>query len=168
MEMLMEYMARGFVTMLSISMPCVLCAAGIGLIVGILQAVTQVQEQTIAAAPKILAVFMVIIIGGVGFVRLLTNLFTDGMAMAFNVIPKNDSYVLPPDYYKYTRPFAKEMQDNFKNPDKDSFKRMTSGKPGGVVGGQLNQTKKYQKAPTVIQPKADLMERQRIYQNSNR
>ena len=52
MEMLMEYMARGFVVMLSISMPCVLVAAGIGLVVGILQAVTQVQEQTIAAAPK--------------------------------------------------------------------------------------------------------------------
>ena len=36
MEMLMEYMARGFVVMLSISMPCVLVAAGIGLVVGIL------------------------------------------------------------------------------------------------------------------------------------
>ena len=57
MELLMEYMARGFLVMLTISMPCVLVAAGIGLVVGILQAVTQVQEQTIAAAPKILGVF---------------------------------------------------------------------------------------------------------------
>lgn len=167
MEMLMEYMARGFITMLSISMPCVLVAAGIGLVVGILQAVTQVQEQTIAAAPKILAVFMVIIIGGVGFVRILTNLFTDGMAMAFNVIPKNDSYVLPPNYYKYTRPFASEMQENFKTPDRDSFKKMTSGKPGGI-GGKQNQNQIYQKAPYVVQPKADLMERQKIYNNANR
>ena len=168
MEMLMEYMARGFVTMLSISMPCVLCAAGIGLVVGILQAVTQVQEQTIAAAPKILAVFMVIVIGGVGFVRILTNLFTDGMAIAFNVVPKSDNYVLPPDYYKYTRPFASEMNDKFKTPDKDAFKRATSGKPAGSVGGALNQTQTYQKAPAVVEPQADLMERQRIYQNSNR
>ena len=66
MEILLEYLAKGFLIMLSISMPCVLVAAGIGLIVGILQAVTQVQEQTIAAAPKILGVFLVIIIGGVG------------------------------------------------------------------------------------------------------
>ena len=168
MEMLMEYMARGFITMLSISMPCVLVAAGIGLVVGILQAVTQVQEQTIAAAPKILAVFMVIIIGGVGFVRILTNLFTDGMAMAFNVIPKNDSYVLPPNYYKYTRPFANEMNDKFKTPEKDSFKRMTSGKPGGAIGGAQQQGQKYQKAPMILQPKADLMERQRIYENATR
>ena len=43
MEMLMEYMAKGFVTMLMISMPCVLTAAAVGLVVGILQAVTQVQ-----------------------------------------------------------------------------------------------------------------------------
>ena len=49
-EVLLEYLAKGFLIMLSISMPCVLCAAGIGLVVGILQAVTQVQEQTIADA----------------------------------------------------------------------------------------------------------------------
>lgn len=74
-EILAEYLSKGFITMLTISMPCVLVAAGIGLVVGILQAVTQVQEQTIAAAPKILGVFLVIIIGGFGFIRLLTNLF---------------------------------------------------------------------------------------------
>lgn len=114
MEILMEYMARGFVVMLIISMPCVLVAALVGLVVGILQAVTQVQEQTIAAAPKILAVFLVIIIGGYGYVRMLTNLTTDGFAMAFNVVSKNDSYVLQPDYYKYTRPFQGEMNDKIK------------------------------------------------------
>ena len=64
MEILTEYLSKGFMTMLAISMPCVLTAAAIGLVVGILQAVTQVQEQTIAAAPKIFAVFFVIIVGG--------------------------------------------------------------------------------------------------------
>ena len=87
MELLLEYLAKGFLIMLAISMPCVLTAAGIGLVVGILQAVTQVQEQTIAAAPKILGVFLVIIIGGVGFIKLLTNLFQEGMVIAFNTIP---------------------------------------------------------------------------------
>jgi type III secretory pathway component EscS len=57
-EVLTEYLAKGFMTMLSISMPCVLTAAAIGLVVGIIQAVTQVQEQTIAAAPKIFMVFL--------------------------------------------------------------------------------------------------------------
>ena len=35
MEALVEYLARGFLLMLTISMPCVLVAAGIGLVVGI-------------------------------------------------------------------------------------------------------------------------------------
>lgn len=87
-EVLAEYLARGFLVMLTISMPCVLVAAGVGLVIGILQAVTQVQEQTIAAAPKILAVFLVIVIGGFGFIRILTNFFTDGMNLAFQVLPK--------------------------------------------------------------------------------
>lgn len=117
MEILVEYLSRGFMTMLAISMPCVLVAAGIGLVVGILQAVTQVQEQTIAAAPKILGVFLVIVIGGYGFIRLLTNLFYDGMGLAFNIVPKNDTYVLSSEYHKYTSPYAGEMQDRFKNQD---------------------------------------------------
>lgn len=57
-EVLAEYLARGFLVMLTISMPCVLVAAGVGLVVGILQAVTQVQEQTIAAAPKFWQYFL--------------------------------------------------------------------------------------------------------------
>ena len=77
MELLTEYLAKGFMTMLSISMPCVLTAASIGLVVGIIQAVTQVQEQTIAAAPKIFMVFLVIIVGGLGFIKLLKNLFIE-------------------------------------------------------------------------------------------
>ena len=114
-EILAEYLSKGFITMLTISMPCVLVAAGIGLVVGILQAVTQVQEQTIGAAPKILGVFLVIIIGGYGFVRLLTNLFYEGMALAFNGVTKSDQYALSSDYYKYTSPFKGEVNDKFKN-----------------------------------------------------
>ena len=103
--------------MLTISMPCVLVAAGIGLVVGILQAVTQVQEQTIAAAPKILGVFLVIIIGGVGFIRLLTNLFQEGMVLAFQHVPQSQDFVLEAGYHKYTKPFEYEMKDRFKNMD---------------------------------------------------
>ena len=112
----MEHLANGFIVMLIITMPLVLTAAAIGLVVGILQAVTQVQEQTIVAAPKILSVFLVIMLFGIGFARLLTNLLHEGEALAFNVIPKNDNYVISSDYYKYTRPFDSEMKvDSFKN-----------------------------------------------------
>ena len=61
MDLLIEFFAKGLITMLMIAMPCVLTAAAVGLVVGILQAVTQVQEQTIAAAPKIFLVFFIIL-----------------------------------------------------------------------------------------------------------
>ena len=48
MEILTEFLEKGFMTMLAISMPCVLVAAAIGLVVGIIQAVTQFQMQLLA------------------------------------------------------------------------------------------------------------------------
>ncbi len=155
MELLVEYLARGFLLMLVISMPCVLVAAGIGLVVGILQAVTQVQEQTIAAAPKILGVFLVIVIGGMGYINLLKNFFTDGMAMAFNAVSKNDTYVLSPDYYKYTTPFEHEMSDKFKNqPDINELMK----NPGKVPFINQNQKIKYLPSPRTPMPKPDFVE----------
>ena len=159
MEMLTEYLAKGFMTMLSISMPCVLVAAAIGLVVGIIQAVTQVQEQTISAAPKIFAVFLVIIIGGLGFIKLLTNLFQEGAALAFNGVSKNDAYVLPADYYKYTTPFEGEMKDSFKNvPDVKEIMR----NPGKIPYIDKQQKIKYDTAPRAPMPKANFVETNKI------
>lgn len=159
MEMLIEYLAKGFMTMLSISMPCVLVAAAIGLVVGIIQAVTQVQEQTIAAAPKIFAVFLVIIIGGLGFIKLLTNLFQEGAALAFNGVSKRDKYVLAADYYKYTSPFEGEMKDKFKNvPDVKEIMR----NPGKVPYIDRQQKLKYDPAPKAPMPKANFVETNKI------
>ncbi len=114
MEALVEFLGKGFMVMLSISMPCVLMAAMVGLVVGILQAVTQVQEQTIAAAPKIVIVFLTIVLLGGYFIKILTNYIIEGTHLAFEIVPKNDTFVLPPDYYKYTHPFSAEMQDKIR------------------------------------------------------
>lgn len=159
MEVLVEYMAKGFLLMLTISMPCVLVAAGIGLVVGILQAVTQVQEQTIAAAPKILGVFLVIIIGGIGFLNLLKGFVTDGMSIAFNLVSKSDNYVLPSDYYKYTTPFEKEMSDKFKNQSdiNDIMKN-----PGKVPFIDNQQSTRYLPSPRTPMPKPDFVETNKI------
>lgn len=159
MEVLVEYLAKGFLLMLAISMPCVLVAAGIGLVVGILQAVTQVQEQTIAAAPKILGVFLVIVIGGIGFLNLLKGFVTDGMAIAFNLVSKNDSYVLPSDYYKYTTPFEKEMSDKFKN--QPSFTELMKN-PGKVPYIDNQQKTKYIPSSQNPMPKPNFVETNKI------
>ncbi|MBR2430449.1 flagellar biosynthetic protein FliQ [bacterium] len=159
MEILTEYLSKGFVVMLAISMPCVLTAAAIGLIVGILQAVTQVQEQTIAAAPKIFAVFFVIIVGGLGFIKLLTNLFQEGSALAFNGVTKNQNYVLSSDYYKYTTPFQNEMKDSFKNvPEINEIMK----NPGKVPYIDKQQKVKYSPAQRTPMPKANFVETNKI------
>ena len=156
-EILTEYLAKGFMTMLAISMPCVLTAAAIGLVVGIIQAVTQVQEQTIAAAPKILAVFLVIIIGGVGFVRILSNLFTDGMALAFNVVPKSDTYVLSSDYYKYTKPpFMDEFNASEPKGLNGDFSKDANAPTG--LGAKMKKQEKYISGRESADPKPDFLE----------
>ena len=159
MEILVEYLAKGFLLMLSISMPCVLVAAGIGLVVGILQAVTQVQEQTIAAAPKILGVFLVIVVGGIGFINLLKGFVIDGMSLAFNLVSKNDSYVLPADYYKYTTPFEKEMSDRFKN--QPTINEIMKN-PGKVPFIDNQQKMRYIPSPQTPMPKPDFVETNKI------
>lgn len=158
-EVLLEYMGKGFLIMLAISMPCVLTAAGIGLVVGILQAVTQVQEQTIAAAPKILAVFLVLVIGGLGFVKLLTNLVQEGMVLAFNTVPKAEEYVLDANYHQYTTPFASEMKDRFKDVDTVNY---VMKHPGKVPYLYKNEKVKYTPAAKTAMPKPDLVETKRI------
>lgn len=160
MEILVEYLARGFLIMLSISMPCVLVAAGIGLVVGVLQAVTQVQEQTIAAAPKILGVFLVIIIGGIGFINLLRGFVMEGVSIAFNHIPKEEAYALPANYYKYTNPFEKEMSDKI---NKDSGEVDYLMKHPGKVPFIDNQYKmKLYGAPNTPMPKPNFIETNKI------
>lgn len=160
MEYLMEYMARGIMIMLVISMPCVLVAALIGLVVGILQAVTQVQEQTIAAAPKILGVFLAIVIGAYGYVQMLTNFTTEGFALAFNVVPKNDTYVLPADYYRYTRPFAGEMKDVIK--DKTDLKDLMQGATKRDFSKLSGEKMKYIPASQVESVKPSIVEQKKI------
>ncbi|MBR1617399.1 flagellar biosynthetic protein FliQ [bacterium] len=115
METLVEYLGKGFMVMLQISLPCVLMAALVGLVVGILQAVTSIQEQTIAAAPKIIIVFLTIVLLGGYYIKTLTNFIHEGVNIAFQVVPKEDDFVLPANYYKYTHPFSSEMKDKINN-----------------------------------------------------
>ena len=95
MELMMQHVGHGLMLSLFLSIPCVLVAAGIGLVVGILQAVTQVQEQTIAAAPKIIGVFAVLLIGGGLMMTMLENYLRESFQVAFNEIPQDAKFILP-------------------------------------------------------------------------
>lgn len=163
MEILMEYFAKGLMTMLMIAMPCVLTAASIGLVVGILQAVTQVQEQTIAAAPKIFTVFLVIILLGSTYVKMLTNYFIEGANLAFEVVPKEDSFVLPSDYYNYTKPFIDEMKTDVKK-DMTPMSHIlkNTSRPQGTA--QKDKFNFLRNGATEV-PTPNLVERKKIMEN---
>jgi flagellar biosynthesis protein FliQ len=96
MELLIEHLGQGLLLSLILSLPCVLMAAAVGLVVGVLQAVTQVQEQTISAAPKIISVFAVILVGGGLMMNMISDYVRESFHVAFNEIPKDGLYLMPP------------------------------------------------------------------------
>jgi len=60
-----------------ISAPMLLIALAVGLIVSVFQAMTQIQEQTLAFIPKILAVFLALVFFGPWMLTLLLDYTRD-------------------------------------------------------------------------------------------
>ncbi len=63
-EFVLALAERGIYTILLITGPLLLLALGVGLLVSIFQATTQIQEQTLAFIPKIVAVLIGLIVFG--------------------------------------------------------------------------------------------------------
>lgn len=64
-------------TVIIISAPLLLIALGVGLIVSVFQAMTQIQEQTLAFIPKIIAVLLTIVLFGPWMLTMLLDYTTD-------------------------------------------------------------------------------------------
>ncbi|WP_028782799.1 flagellar biosynthesis protein FliQ [Thalassobacillus devorans] len=63
-EMVISLAERGIYTVLMVTGPLLILALGVGLLVSIFQATTQIQEQTLAFIPKIVAVLLGLIFFG--------------------------------------------------------------------------------------------------------
>ncbi len=63
-EFVISMAERGVFTVLVIAGPLLMLALGIGLMVSIFQATTQIQEQTLAFIPKIVGVLVGLIVFG--------------------------------------------------------------------------------------------------------
>jgi len=59
---LFDLLSQSIWTMLVVSLPVLLVAMSVGLLIGILQTATSIQEQTLIFIPKILAVFVCIVL----------------------------------------------------------------------------------------------------------
>ena len=66
---------------IKVSLPVLLVSLCVGLIVGIFQTVTSIQEQTLTFVPKIICVFLALVLFGNwmmnSMVEFMTNLWTD-------------------------------------------------------------------------------------------
>jgi flagellar biosynthesis protein FliQ len=62
--MIIRIAEQGIYTVLMVSGPLILLALVVGLIISIFQATTQIQEQTLAFVPKIVAVLLGLILFG--------------------------------------------------------------------------------------------------------
>ncbi len=156
MDLLLEHTGKGFIAMLTISMPAVLTAAAIGLVVGILQAVTQVQEQTIAAAPKVLGVFIIIMAMGPFSVKTLTEYLKTSANVAFHIIPKDEETVLSgKQFYKYGR-----QENNYSEKTFDAMEIMRN--PGKTPFADKKYKESIKKPPAGAVSSPNFIERQKI------
>ncbi|MBI2266789.1 MAG: flagellar biosynthesis protein FliQ [Armatimonadetes bacterium] len=69
----MSYCGQALFLILLLSAPMLISALVVGLIISILQATTQVQEQTLSFVPKIVATFLSLILFGPWISSLLGN-----------------------------------------------------------------------------------------------
>lgn len=63
---------------LLMSAPMLLSALVVGLVISIFQATTQIQEQTLAFVPKVLAIFLVLMLAGPWLMKTIVD-FTLGL-----------------------------------------------------------------------------------------
>ncbi len=76
-EMVLTLAERSIVTVLLVAGPILLLALAVGLLVSIFQATTQIQEQTLAFIPKIIAVLVGIVFFGPWMLSKLIEFTTD-------------------------------------------------------------------------------------------
>lgn len=67
-------------TVLFVAAPMLIISLIVGLIVSVIQAVTQIQEATLAFVPKIVAVFLSLILFGPWIIKLLIQFASDLLA----------------------------------------------------------------------------------------
>ena len=71
-------------TVIFTAAPMLIISLTVGLIVSVIQAVTQIQEATLAFVPKIIAVFLSLLIFGPWIIRLISE-FASGLLMNLNL-----------------------------------------------------------------------------------
>lgn len=95
MDWMPQVIREGIFTILFISGPLVILAAILGLAIGIIQAATQIQEQTLASAVKIIGLFLALIIFGFYMFQYMQRYTSENMKRAFRIVSSMGTYIKP-------------------------------------------------------------------------
>lgn len=82
-QLVIDIMRESIMIMIKVAMPMLLVALSVGLIVSIFQTATSIQEQTLAFIPKIIAVFLAIVVFGSWMITTLVG-FASRIFTSFN------------------------------------------------------------------------------------
>lgn len=84
-QVVLDIMRDALMMIIKTSLPILLTGLCIGLIVSIFQTATSIQEQTLAFIPKIIAVFVAIIVFGSWIMNILSA-YTINLYRSFNTL----------------------------------------------------------------------------------
>ncbi|MBC7087489.1 MAG: flagellar biosynthesis protein FliQ [Tissierellales bacterium] len=62
--LVLDVLRNAFLTIIVVALPVLLTSMVVGLVISVLQATTQIQEQTLSFVPKLIAVMLAIVIFG--------------------------------------------------------------------------------------------------------
>ena len=68
-NILLMIMQDAFMTLLKVAGPILIISLGVGLVISIIQAVTQIQEQTLTFVPKLLTIAITLLVMGPYFLN---------------------------------------------------------------------------------------------------
>lgn len=84
--MVLDILRSGFLTIIKVSLPVLGIAMAVGFIISILQAVTQIQEQTLSFVPKIIAVMISLMLFGNFMLNSLVEFTEDLFKLIGNIV----------------------------------------------------------------------------------
>ena len=155
MDWMPQAVRDGIIVILVISGPIVLTAAFIGLSIGILQAATQVQEQTIGSALKIIGVFGLIIFAGFWMFQYLNRYAARTLTTAFQVVPHLTQKAIPRGSSE--EGFKERLDQNLGSFDVEPPEKLEAEGIGGAIPPPGAPFLGRPKPPSIPAPSSDIL-----------
>ena len=136
MDWMPQAIREGIFTIIFISGPLVVLAAVLGLSVGVVQAATQIQEQTLASAVKIIGLFLALIVFGFYMFQYLRQYAIQNLSKAFRLVPSLGTYAKPRKNFLEIKEDGKTKEAGMVIPGVEPFE--PTGSKAGALADELN------------------------------